>query len=243
MIRVGRIKYLNGGRDIPDYEGFKPIVVMTKSSQYGSLGPYVLKDKFGRIMENIWQFSKVYEKVPLARETYSRYDNRVIWEHGAEKHYNTDTCKLSKEYSLWRKKGFNCDDPVRYPVGFNHRHNCLFSLKNYKKPLDKLDYIESRKKIYLPKYSQLVKRQSQYKDLLILLEAGQNLLILEVDGPHQESLKYYKDKYKVKDNFIERDTILITKKTMEIMLNDDKHPFGHGYCLAMTLLGKDKKWI
>lgn len=34
-------------------EGFKNIVVLTKSSQYGMLGPYVLKDDNGNIVENI----------------------------------------------------------------------------------------------------------------------------------------------------------------------------------------------
>jgi len=27
------------------------------------------------------------------------------------------------------------------------------------------------------------------------------------------------------------------------MLNDEKYPFGHAHCLALALLGKDKKWI
>ena len=26
------------------------------------------------------------------------------------------------------------------------------------------------------------------------------------------------------------------------MLNDPKHPFGHGYCLAMVLLNKEVEW-
>jgi hypothetical protein len=40
---------------------------------------------------------------------------------------------------------------------------------------------------------------------------GENLLIIEVDGPHQEDLQYYKDKYGVSDNFIENGTMLVTK--------------------------------
>ena len=28
----------------------------------------------------------------------------------------------------------------------------------------------------------------------------------------------------------------ITKKNIDIMLNDTRHAFGHGYCLAMALL-------
>jgi len=51
-IRVGRITYEKGGAVHPVYEGYTPIVVLTKSSKYGDLGPYELKDENGRIMEN-----------------------------------------------------------------------------------------------------------------------------------------------------------------------------------------------
>jgi len=53
--------------------------VLTKSSAYGSLGPYELRDQLGRTMEGIWQCSKVYPDVPASRQTYSRYDQTVIW--------------------------------------------------------------------------------------------------------------------------------------------------------------------
>jgi hypothetical protein len=65
---------------------------------------------------------------------------------------------------------------------------------------------------------------------------------IEVDGPHQESMGYYQDEYKVADDFIVDDTMLVTEETVKIMLNDSKHCFGHGYCLAMALLGKDVEW-
>lgn len=29
---------------------------------------------------------------------------------------------------------------------------------------------------------------------------------------------------------------------MKIMLNDTKHPFGHGYCLDVALLDKEEEW-
>lgn len=75
------------------------------------------------------------------------------------------------------------------------------------------------------------------KKLKKWLQEGKNLLIIEVDGPHQESLDYYKEKYNVDDDFIVNSTMLATKENLEIMLNDTKHPFGHMYCLAACLLG------
>lgn len=54
MIRVGRREYRkDGSYKDPSYPGFTPILVLTKSSAYGSLGPYCLKDEKGRIMENL----------------------------------------------------------------------------------------------------------------------------------------------------------------------------------------------
>jgi len=54
--------------------------------------------------------------------------------------------------------------------------------------------------------------------------------------PHQESMDYYKQTYNVSDDFIENGTMLATEENLMLMMVDPKHPFGHGYCLAMALL-------
>jgi len=232
-VRVGKRIYSGSGFTDPSFTGYKPIICLTKSTPYGSLGPYELKDEKNRIMENIWQGSKVYGKVPKIVAPYSRFNSKIIWDHPAETHVNK-TGKLTKEYFEWRKKLMDNPWPVRYPVGLNYRHKCLYSIDD---DGNKLNYIEARKKIYVPLYSKLVKSQKQFKDLVARLNKGENLLIIEVDGPHQESLNYYKEKYDVGEKFIIKDTILVNKKNMDIMLNDPTHPFGHGYCLGMSLLG------
>ncbi len=240
QIRVGRCVYQNNQRIDPTYSGYEQILVLTKSSKYGSLGPYCLKNEKGQIMENIWQFSKVYQTVPKSVQRYSKYDRTVIWDHPAETHatINPDSnYTLTGEYLKWRNKGINCPYPVRYPVGFNHRHKCLFALQSVNGKIDPtpLDYIQSRINIYVPVYIELVKKEPQFLFLLNKIRTGQNILIIEVDGPHQESLSYYKDKYTANNNFIEGGTMLCTKENLNIMLYDDKHPFGHGYCLAIAL--------
>ncbi len=244
QIRCGRRKYnKDGSFTDPSFEGFKNIICMTASTEYGSIGPYCLKDENGQIMENIWQFSKIYESVPKTKEKYSRYNDKIIWEHPEEIHV-TDG-KLNDNYLNWRKKGFECKYPVRYPVGFHGRDKCIGAIKDISDVRDVknnplvLDYISSRKEIYLPVYSNLVRKEEKYKQLQKILEKN-NILIIEVDGPHQESLKYYKEKYQVNDDFIVNDTILVNKENMNILLNDSKHPFGHGYCLSLTLLEDNK---
>lgn len=60
-IRVGRSKMGNGKVIVPKYDNFTVILVLTKSqSEYGVLGPYHLTNDHDQILENVWQFSKVY---------------------------------------------------------------------------------------------------------------------------------------------------------------------------------------
>lgn len=232
MIRVGRCKYVKGKQILPFFPDYTKVVVLMKSSPYWELSPYYLKDENGVIHENKHQFSKVYRQVPASKRTYSRFDKTVIWEHPAETHIDEDG-NITEEYKKWREKGMKNKWAVRYPVGFNHRHKCEYALLD--DLTTKLDYVQARKQIYLPVYLELVKKQPKFVKLKNKLLKGEKLLIIEVDGPHQESLDYYKEKYGVEDDFIENDTIQATKRNMEIMLNDTKHPFGHGYCLAIAL--------
>lgn len=244
MLRVGRCVYkgVKTPRSDPSYEGFTPIIVLMKGhSKYGELGPYDLVDEKGRIHENIWQFSKVYEKIPKSKQKFSRTTKTIVWDHPAETHIKDG--ELTDEYYKWRKKGMYNKYAVRYPVGFYHRHKCLYALADGadgKVDVDnQLGYIESRKEIYVKEYCRLVKKEPKFKELKARLEKGDNLLIFEVDGPHQESLQFYKNKYKVDDDFIENGTMVANKDNLKIMLNDTKHPFGHGYCLAMAILDID----
>lgn len=127
MIRVGRVV----NRINPKYDGYRPIICLTKCTTYGELGPYVLEDDDGCIMENIWQFSKVYKNVPASKQYYSQWDDTVIWDHPAETHIDSDG-NLTDEYWEWRRKGYNNKYPVRYPVGMKHRSECLYSFYNEK---------------------------------------------------------------------------------------------------------------
>lgn len=222
QIRVGRI--VNNKH--PSYEGFIPIVVMTPSSKYGAIGPYCLKDDNGVIMENKWQFQKVYKNVYETKQTYSKWDESIIWQWHTETHIDPSTNEVNDNYWRWRQAGFNAVHAIRYPVGFNLRHTCLYSLLETPNGLIKLNYVEARKQIYVPEYCNAVKKHQMYQNLINLINQSINLLIIEVDGPHQESLGYYQEKYHVDNDFIQNNTILATKDNLNIMLNDEKHPYG-----------------
>lgn len=247
-LRVGTIRYDNGVKRYPFFEGYSLIEVMTPSTEYGSLSPYVLKNNKGQLMENVWQFSKVYSKIPAQTITYSRWDNRIIWKRGAETHITNGT--VNDSYKKWRHDGMYASNAIRWPVGRSTSKNCLYSIKGQEddpsvipenSPLisenfERLDYITSRKLIYSPMYFQLVQREKQFKELVSRYESGEKLLIAEVDGPRSESIDYYIDTYGVTKNLIVNNTCLINDDTLNMFLNDPKHPYGHGFCLAESIL-------
>ncbi len=239
-IRVG----IRGSSFIDEkFKDYKNIVVMTPSQvpAWYSLSPYDLKTADGVIHENLYQSSKVYAHLPKSKQYYSRYDHRVIWDRPAETHMVNDN--LNDSYKKWRDDLQDAKDAIRYPEGFHYRKNVKYSIDApYHATLEdlnnrpKLNYIEARKQIYLRYYLKLVKNVPAFIKLKSMVEKGVNIMILEIDGPHQESLPYYKDRYGVKNDFIESASMLATPKNLDIMLNDSKHPFGHGYCIAWALL-------
>lgn len=238
-IRVGRSTYYNRKTFIPEYDGYTTIVVLTeKTNKYGAISPYSLRNEQGQLIENVYQFSKCYKTVPTARIPYSSGQRQIVWEWPAENHIDDDG-NFTEEFWKWRLTGKNHKQPVRNPVGWKHLKECIFSLEKdgpISESNPKLDYIEARKKIYVPQYLSAVKTHDLFHELKNRLNNGENLLIVEIDGPHQESLDYYKDKYNVSDDFIQLHSMQATAHNLAIMLNDPKHPFGHGYCLALALM-------
>jgi hypothetical protein len=233
LIRVGR----RVGNKYPTFPGFTPIISLTKSTKFGSISPYELKTDEGIILENAYQFCKIYEEVPFSRQVYSRFDQRVIWEHPTERHVRPLSTKpgfgeLTPDFFAWQMKGFSCPYPVRYPVGYGHRQECLGSYYGGKI----LSYIESRHEIYLPLMTSALAKAPQFHELVARHKKGENLLIIEIDGPHEESLEYYKKNYGVADDWIINNTIEASISNLNIMINDPLHPFGHGYCIALSIL-------
>lgn len=244
-IRVGRRVFTAGGGftdpSVPDYT---PIVSLTKSTQYGCLSPYELTDTSGRLLENVWQFGKIYRSVPPSTQRLNRYSSTIAWQWPAEVHWDEMWDAPTDAYWTWRQAGMACPHPVRYPVGYNHRSKCIgYIVEDEPSPkrLDVtiLDYVAARKRVYLPMFADAVRRHPEFAKLRQRLGRGENLMIIEVDGPHQESLKHYQETYGVDADFIVDNTMLATEENLHIMLEDTRHPFGHGYCLAAALLDID----
>lgn len=238
---VVRVAKYYTGRPAPEIPGFRTILIHVKNEGLGgALSPYVLKDETGCLLENIWQFSKLYPRVEKQRTSMSRWQpNSIIWEHTEEVHMDPASKEPTDAYWAWRHKGEHNPYAVRYPNGYYGRHKCVCSIwpRDPKGPHERLGYIEARKKIYCAEYARLAPKTEAFQNLKALLTQGVNLLLVEVDGP-DPTLTYppYDE--------ISADSpgLLITEKTIRLLIEDERKPFGHGFVIA-ALLMDGAKWM
>lgn len=88
---------------------------------------------------------------------------------------------------------------------------------------EKIDYITSRKKIYVPEYYNLIKDKEMLKYYQYMLNKGFNLTIYDFDGPRT-----------IEGNVL---CLELTKDLLIEKINDPIFPFGHGYIVAASING------
>ena len=150
------------------------------------LGPCKLYGEFwSRNVENGWQFSKVYK------------------EHADPNGNPTD------DYWMWAMNGWQDDYARRYPMGKGAVP--LYSLWDG----EKLGYIEARKKIYIPLYSDAVRNTDAYDALYDVVKSSNNTYLWDFDGYDYLSLGM----------------------TLNDVVNDPTRKMGHAFVLAMMMEG------
>lgn len=154
-------------------------------------GPVDLYDGYKSYnVENAWQYSKCY---------------------GHLDHIDDDG-NPTQNYFKWAENGWNKITADRYPMGKGIRPQYSFW------DGQKLSYIEARKKIYIPLYSQAVKKTFAFKKLkqeYEKLDKNEVLYLLDFDA---HNLSPYSINY---DSLWDNDYIKV----------------GHAYVLAMLLEG------
>lgn len=180
-VRVGRCDYRRGCH-YAEVPGFTAVLCISKDPVYSALSPFVLRDSDGVLVENRWQFSKIYRKVPEVKQKN--------WYHWSETHID-DKGEPNRAYWAWRSKGFVHRKPVRFPVGRENRKTCVGAIADDdEKKARFLNYVESRKKIYVLRYTAALKLSPVYQGLKRRLLNGENLLIIDIDGPHKAAMPY-----------------------------------------------------
>jgi hypothetical protein len=105
----------------------------------------------------------------------------------------------------------------RFPKGKGHR--VLYAIFDGQQ----LDYISSRKKVYVPEYYQLVKDTQSISKWSDLVSSGKCVVVYDFDGPRDQSNEPL--------------CLEVTRELLINKINDPTHPFGHGYVVAGILAG------
>ena len=123
---------------------------------------------------------------------------------------------IEKQMNWWKtqQKGRR-----RYPAG-KGKKIMYAEYPNFDKPLD---YIPSRKLVYVPEYYNLIKDTPVLKELQERAKKGECLVIYDFDGPRNSD----------KTPTIKQVTLDLLKEK----LNNGKFPFGHGYIVAGAVAG------
>ena len=86
---------------------------------------------------------------------------------------------------------------------------------------EKMGYITSRKKVYVPEYYELIKNKERIEYWKEKLSDGHNLVVYDFDGP------------RTKEGNIT--CLELTKELLIEKINDTQFPFGHGYVVAACI--------
>lgn len=136
-------------------------------------------------VENAWQYSKVYE------------------------YYLEEDGSVGERYLNWAKGGWKTIRGVRYPMGKGVKP--LFSYWDGQQ----MDYIEARKRIYIPLYSAAVQKTSAFAKLKKMYDAGEDLCLWDFDGYDHKAAGI----------------------TYDQVINDPAKSMGHAFVIAMLLEG------
>jgi len=127
------------------------------------LSPFILPAPPAKNMENLWQYSKVYQC-----------------------HASIVNGLPREEWYKWRNDGWNNPKAVRYPMGKGVKP--LYSYWND----TILDYITARKKIYIPEYSKNVVTTNSFQKLVELKAVcdfyHRDLVLLDYDAYDHQAL-------------------------------------------------------
>jgi len=149
------------------------------------LGPVKLYGNYtAKVVENGWQYTKLFSE------------------------YSDQEGNPTEKYFEWAQAGWNNPIAVRYPMGKGVKP--LYSYWDG----EKLPYVEARKRIYIPLYSQAVAKTDAYKELKELWESLDEDLYLQDYDSYQYrhfDMTYYD------------------------VMNDPVKKMGHAFVLAMML--------
>lgn len=231
--------------NVPGYEAIN--VLKWNNCKWKALCPYLLKtdgnekckNNGGILFENFYQGCKVYDVV-YENEIYaSRYhmnNPKYLWWKFTTESPTGDVIINGNDinrdlYFRWRNDLWACQNPIRYPNKIHRRKNTKFALGIDQFGNEtRMDYITTRKEIYVKEYIRLIKTLPEYTKLLDKLRNNKKIMICEMDVPAKGKRGHYGED--CDDNNVCEMSI----EKLDTLLNDTNEAFGHGLCLAYSLL-------
>jgi hypothetical protein len=186
------------------YEGIKTVNVTSaqgKDSPYrrdfSPMTPIAGGYKGFWNFESYWQSGKVFDGIPkdIARKWWRE-------QHVPKRKYAGPGSKgksLKVLYSAWPDHTDNTGKEIQ------------------------MQWIQSRKEVYVPEYNILVNGRASTKELQTFVNSGKDIMIYDLDGPKKADGT--------------PDTLEVTLDVLRQKINATDFPFGHGYIVAAMILG------
>jgi len=115
-------------------------------------------------------------------QSYWSYNVENAWQFSKVYQEHSFMGSPSPSYYRWAINGWSNPQAQRYPMGKGAKP--LYSWWDGKK----LSYIEARKQIYIPLYSQAVRNTEAYETLVNIYRHSEKVYLLDFDGYNQRSL-------------------------------------------------------
>lgn len=214
-VKCGRIQR---GVKQPVIEGYSKINVSSMSTTKNKfrnispmlIGPIKVQEKdiegFSKncqvgSFERYWQAGKIYQKELIDQNIKPQSSKDLVNKFYEERN---KMYTLSKENKKRRRRKY---PKSSHGVPISSIYNGIV-----------MDYITSRKKVYIPIYIELIKNTKEYKFLLQRVNSGENIFIVGPDGWPT----YEKE---------------INEITIKEAIDDLKYPFGHELVICGLLKG------
>lgn len=183
--------------------------------------------------ENMWQFDKVYSGKTVFEKIITKKNRQDIEFIASDPDGNP-----TDEWFKIRKFGASADFAYRHPyIGTPLYHY----YRNEEGKEERLGYVESRKKIYIPEYAKLVYNNPSFNRLKEIVNSGKKLALVDFDGYNYYNKDYMKGLFE-KDKKKNPSLTLTAENykainTLKDVTECSRLIAGHAFVLKMMLQG------
>ncbi len=183
--------------------------------------------------ENLWQFSKVYEG-----DTIFNYKPSLKKEQSIPFVCSDNMGNPTEKWWEFNKVGADSSIAYRRPYVGKPLYQYY---QNARGEIERLDYVTSRKKVYIPEYAKLVYNTPSFKKLKELVDNGGKIAIIDFDAYNYYNPaameRLYASIVKKYPNFTYTLDDFLAIKTVKDVVNFTGLLAGHGFVLKMLLQG------